>query len=258
MRHRLDRSTGVRALACAGVALVVLGGVPAHAQSSSPPEADERRPPYARPGQSPAPSQERERPQSRDEGGSGSGSGEKGDSSAEAKPEPLKATPQTAEEKTRLLSDLYAQLATAEDETASKPLVSAIQRLWSISGSDTVTLLLRRAAGAVQKKENELALKLFDYAVALAPDYAEAFNQRAFFYFSQNNFEAAVGDLRRVLALDPNHFKALEGLAQIMRETGNKKGAYQVLQQLLDVHPFSPGAKSAYDELKRDVEGQGI
>lgn len=257
MRHRLDRSTGVRALACAGVALLVLGGVPAHAQSSSPPEAGERSP-YARPGQSPAPapSQERGRPQSRDEGGTGTG--EKSDSSAKAKPEPLKATPQTAEEKTRLLSDLYAQLATAEDETAAKPLVSAIQRLWSISGSDTVTLLLRRAAGAAQKKENELALKLFDYAVALAPDYAEAFNQRAFFYFSQNNFEAAVGDLRRVLALDPNHFKALEGLAQIMRETGNKKGAYQVLQQLLDVHPFSPGAKSAYDELKRDVEGQGI
>ena len=43
-----------------------------------------------------------------------------------------------------------------------------------------------------------------------------------------------------------------------MRETGNKKGAYRVLQQLLDVHPFSPGAKPAYDELKRDVEGQGI
>ena len=166
--------------------------------------------------------------------------------------------PQTADEKAKLLGDLYAQLATADDEASAKKFADQIERLWHHSGSDTVNLLMERSAVALRKNQPELAQKLLDRVVALAPDYAEGFNQRAYFHFVRNNFDAAVGDLRRVLALDPNHYKALEGLAQIWRETGNKKGALGVIKQLIDVHPFASGAKSTYDELKREVEGQGI
>lgn len=171
---------------------------------------------------------------------------------------PLEKLPQTAEEKRLQLANLYAQLATAEDEKASAKIAGSIERLWRHSGSDTVNLLISRAAKVATEKRTELAETLLDRAVTLAPDYTEGFSQRALFHFSQNNMTAALGDLRRVLALDPNHFKALEGLVQIWRDTGNKKGAYEVLRQLLDVHPFAPGAQQAYDELKREVEGRGI
>ena len=170
----------------------------------------------------------------------------------------LSNAPQTADEKVKLLGDLYAQLSTADDEAAAKKYVGQIERLWMVSGSDTIDLLMERANIAIRKTQPELAQKLLDRVVALAPDYAEGFNQRAYFHFVRNNFDAAVGDLRRTLALDPNHFKALEGLAQIWRETGNKKGALGVVKQLLDVNPFAPGAKSTFEELKREVEGQGI
>ena len=170
----------------------------------------------------------------------------------------LDKLPQTAEEKSRALNDLYAQLATAEDEEAAKKITGQIERLWRHSGSDTANLLVSRALKAAGEKRMELAEKLFDHAVTLAPDYTEAFTQRAFYHFTQNNMVAAVGDLRRVLALDPNHFKAMEGLAQIWGASGNKKGAYEVTRQLLDVHPFASGAKQSFEELKREVEGQGI
>lgn len=178
-----------------------------------------------------------------------------GKDSTEAK---LSRPPQTAAEKARRLQDLYAQLATAEDEETAKRFSSAIERLWTQSGSDTVSLLLDRAAQAQKKKKLELAKKLYDHVVSLAPDFPEGFNQRAYFNFTQNNYEAAVGDLRRVLALDPNHYKALEGLAQIWRETGNKKAAYGVMKRLMDVHPHAPGAKAIYEELKRDADGQAL
>lgn len=166
--------------------------------------------------------------------------------------------PQTAEEKSRALGDFYAQLATAENEEAAKKITAQIERLWRHSGSDTANLLVSRALKAAGEKRLELAEKLFDHAVTLAPDYTEAFTQRAFYHYTQSNMHAAVGDLRRVLALDPNHFKAMEGLAQIWSASGNKKGAYQVTRQLLDVHPFAAGAKQSFEELKREVEGQGI
>ncbi|MDX2158929.1 MAG: tetratricopeptide repeat protein [Hyphomicrobiaceae bacterium] len=170
---------------------------------------------------------------------------------------PLDRPPQTAEEKSKALSDLYAQLAAADGEEAAKKIASSIERLWRISGSDTVNLLIGRASKAIGQERMDLATRLLDNAVEMAPDYAEAFNQRAFLHFKQQNYHAAVGDLRRAIALDPNHYKAMEGLAQIWRETGNKRGALGVMRQLLDIHPFAPGAQKAYDDLKREVEGQG-
>jgi tetratricopeptide (TPR) repeat protein len=175
-----------------------------------------------------------------------------------AAPGKLESMPQTADEKAKVLNDLYAHLATAEDEQSAKPIADTIERLWLQSGSETINLLMERAAAAMNTKNTDLALKLLDFVTELAPDYAEGFNRRAYVHFTRNSVEAAVGDLRRTLALEPNHFKALDGLGQIWREHGNKRGALRVEKQLLDVHPNWPGAKQAVEELTREVEGQGI
>ena len=74
----------------------------------------------------------------------------------------------------------------------------------------------------------------------------------------KNDYKRAFGDLRRVLALEPNHFRALEGLAQILRSIGEKKAALDAYKKLLAVHPQAAGAKEAVDELTLEVEGQGI
>jgi tetratricopeptide (TPR) repeat protein len=64
--------------------------------------------------------------------------------------------------------------------------------------------------------------------------------------------------LRRVLAIDPRHFKAIEGLGIILRETGNKKAALEVTRRALAINPYLKSAKQAAEELEREVEGQGI
>jgi tetratricopeptide (TPR) repeat protein len=168
------------------------------------------------------------------------------------------AMPKTPAEREKTLSDLYALLATAEDEEAAKAIADAIERVWLHSGSATIDLLLDRAIKAMSEKKPELALKLLDHIVALAPDFTEAWNRRAYVYFVQSDVERALGDLRRALALDPHHFKALDGLAQILREIGQKKAALKAFKQLLDVHPYWSGARQAVEELEREVDGQGI
>jgi len=174
----------------------------------------------------------------------------------EAPPKGHKAD--TAEHRAKLLSDLYAHLATAEDETRAHTVTEGIERLWVNSGSDTVSLLLERSNKAMAEKKTDLALKFLDAVVDLAPDFAEGWNRRAYIFYTQNNSERAMGDLRRVLALDPNHYKALDGVAVIFKETGNKKAALKAYEELLRVNPFARGAKDAVLELRREVEGQGI
>jgi tetratricopeptide (TPR) repeat protein len=166
--------------------------------------------------------------------------------------------PKTPAEREKTLSDLYALLATADDEETAKAISDAIERVWLHSGSPTIDLLMERSIKAMSDKKVELALKLLDHVVELAPDFTEAWNRRAYVHFTQNDIERALGDLRRTLALDPHHFKALDGLGQILREIGQKKAALKAFKQLLDVHPYWSGAKQAVDELEREVDGQGI
>jgi tetratricopeptide (TPR) repeat protein len=169
-----------------------------------------------------------------------------------------KAEQAVPKDKEAMLAELYAHLATATGAEQAAELSKTIEGLWLHSGSDTIGVLMRRGLQAVNERRNDLALKMFDAVVELAPDYAEGWSRRAFVYYLQNDTEHAVGDLRRALALDPNHYKALDGLARILRESGQKKSALRAYQQLLRINPYASGAKEAASELSVEVEGQGI
>ena len=176
----------------------------------------------------------------------------------EAKPGLEVAQPRSAVERDKALANLYALLATAENAEQAHTISESIEHLWVASGSDTINYLMQRALLAANSKNPDLAIKLLDAVVALAPDYAEGWNRRAYVHYSQNHLDLALGDLRRTLALDPNHFKALDGLTHMLQEIGRKKEALSVARKLLDINPFYDGAKQAVDELARDIEERGI
>lgn len=166
--------------------------------------------------------------------------------------------PKTPEEATKTINNLYAFLATTADHRQAGEIGAAIERLWRLSGGDTVNLLIDRAELFSSRNENEKALPLLDAAVDLAPDYAEAWSHRAYIEYRLENYPAALGDLRRALALDPNHFRALDGMAKILTQIGEKKAALEAYDQLLKIHPNIEGGETARDELKKEVEGRGI
>lgn len=166
--------------------------------------------------------------------------------------------PATPADRVRILEGLYAHLATADGEQSAQLIAQSIERIWLHSGSETVSVLMERAIRAAEEKRLDLAIQLLDAVVELAPDYAEGWNRRALVHYMRDDYALALGDLRRALALEPNHFKALDGLVQILREMGEKKAALKALQQLLAIHPHWQGGKQTLEELSREVEGQGI
>ena len=176
----------------------------------------------------------------------------------EKRPQLGKVIPDAPADRAKLLDDLYAHLATAADEEASKPYAETIERLWLSSGSDTVAALMERAMQAVGQKRNDLALQLLSAVVEQAPDYAEGWNRRAYVFYTEGDYERALGDLRRVLALDPNHYKALDGLGQIMRQLDHKPQALQAYEKLQMVHPFWPSLANVIEELRREVDGRAL
>ena len=82
----------------------------------------------------------------------------RGDAGADAKPQPKapqrgSALPKTPAEREKTLSDLYALLATADDEDTAKAIADAIERVWLHSGSATIDLLMERSIKAMSDKK---------------------------------------------------------------------------------------------------------
>lgn len=157
-----------------------------------------------------------------------------------------------------LLASLYDQLKASESEAGAELIVAAIEKVWGQSGSDTANVLMERAGLAIKARNFELATSLLQALTEVEPRYAEGWNQLATIYFLREDYENAMQQLKRVLALDPHHFKAIEGLSIILRETGRKKAALKATRQVLAIYPHLKSAKQAEEELAREVEGQGI
>lgn len=166
--------------------------------------------------------------------------------------------PKNAVKRAAVRDNLYALLSTAGDKKQADKVMAALNRLYLTSGSPTIDLLMKRGIKSINDKKLEGSLKFLDSVIDLAPDYAEGWNRRAYVYYQRNEYRRAAGDLRRVLALDPNHFRALEGLGSILREIGDERGALKVFDTLVGIHPFWKGTDSVYKELKQKVEGRGI
>jgi tetratricopeptide (TPR) repeat protein len=188
------------------------------------------------------------------EGGKSAKEPAKPDRSALPRPSAIK----TMAQKTKVLADLHERLVAAENTEAAEVVADTIEQMWLYSGSDTANLLMERALNSLHGKKPEMALQLLGGVIKLQPNYAEAWNRRAYVHFAQKDYRSALIDLQRVLALEPRHFKAINGLATILREFGEKRSALKAYRMLLEVHPFSTDAQSAVKELEREVEGESL
>jgi len=250
MQSLIARVTPKRALAFAAASALLAASLPALAVDPRPDGEDLLAPPaFSLPGAPPADGDRSAKPKA----GGPNDSGRHAEQPAKPAPAPT-----TLEQRDKLLAELYGRLSAAPDAESAAPIALAIEQLWNYSGSATADLLVQRAMILAQTNRQDLAMKLLTTVVELQPDYAEAWNRRAFLYYLMNDTQRALGDIRRVLALEPKHYKALEGLANILQSNGDKKNALQAYDTLLKVHPNMPGAKTSRDELLRAVEGQGI
>lgn len=169
-----------------------------------------------------------------------------------------KDLPDKIGDKKKLLEDLYKQLRETTEAEDAKVVTSAIERLWLRSGSDTVDLLMARTAKLLEDEKYDLALNILDSIIELAPDYAEGWTRRAAVFFAKKEFGQSLENLRHALAIDPSHYKAIQGLGLLMQELGEKEAALKAFRRLLKVHPHLEEALQAVKDLSRDVEGQGI
>ncbi len=155
------------------------------------------------------------------------------------------------------LDDLFTALREADAETGAA-IEARIWEEWSHSGSPAMDLLLERGREAMAAGEVEVAIEHFTALVDHAPDFAEGYNARATAYFQAGLYGPSLADIRATLALNPRHFGALAGLAAILEELGEKKGALAAYREVEKLFPAREGLREIIDRLSREVEGENI
>lgn len=156
------------------------------------------------------------------------------------------------------LDSLFSDLKRERNEKAAERLASRIWEAWYRSGSASVDLMMLWSQQALETKKFDVALDFLDQVVTLQPQYAEGWNRRATVHFLMQNYRKSMADIERTLELEPRHFGALSGMAQIMALTHHDELALQAWQRVLDIYPMLRNAQNEVSRLSEELAGEGI
>lgn len=175
-------------------------------------------------------------------------------------PQDRSQPPAQAENKSpeRKIDDLLAALRRESDPDKAKGIATELQSDWSVSGSATVDLLMQWAATAVEEKRNGAALDFLDRATLLAPDFADAWNQRATLHYTMGDRRKAMSDINEVLKREPRHFGAIAGMTTILLETDQDGLAQKALERYLAIYPADKEAREQMEKLAEKLAGSRI
>ena len=131
-----------------------------------------------------------------------------------------------------------------------------IEREMALSGSAAMDLLLQRGRAAMSAGEPRQAVEHFSALIDHAPGFAEGWNGRAAAFFALDHFGMALADLEHVLALEPRHYDAWQGVGVILNELGRPDLALRAFRAAAAIHPHDPDLLELLNRL--EVEQGGV
>lgn len=150
------------------------------------------------------------------------------------------------------------KLGKATGDAEAAVLEEDVWDAWMFSGSPTVDILMQRAAGAEASEDLALARDMYDRAILIRPDYAEAWNRRGLLFFKDGKYDEAIADLETVLRHEPRHFGAWISLAMIFESLDQPEAALHAYRKAIAIHPFASAAKEAVKRLAPRAEGRSF
>ena len=112
-------------------------------------------------------------------------------------------------------------------------------RMLALDPDDTLALASVAYQSAQLGRKRE-ALAMFDRIVQLVPGDAEAHFNRGFLLQERTDHEGAMAAFRRALAINPDHDRALYGLALSLISTRRLEEAIDPLKRNTKLQPMSP------------------
>jgi Tfp pilus assembly protein PilF len=133
--------------------------------------------------------------------------------------------------------------------TRREELEDEIWRLWMSYPNTAAAFDLERATRAMTAEDWGVADQILRGVVEAYPDYAEAWNKRATLYYIHCKDIESVAYIHRTLQIEPRHYGAICGFAEILLSIGDKDAALFAFQEALRIHPHLDPAREAVQKL---------
>jgi tetratricopeptide (TPR) repeat protein len=138
------------------------------------------------------------------------------------------------------------------DATVRSLADNALWAVWFRADTPENNAALEQVVFLIGRQQPEKAIEQATRLIAVAPKFAEAYNQRAIAYFKLGDYQASAADCRRVLERNPYHIGALGGLAQCQLRLDQRQDALKTLRRALKLQPFSEGLREVVASLEAE------
>lgn len=151
----------------------------------------------------------------------------------------------------RRLDALFSELAADPSNLQAFEFEDMIWEAWTDHPDPRLASRMNDAIGLIAQRRFEAALALLDELIAADPNWAEAWNKRATLRFLMGHDQDSIADTRRALELEPRHFGALSGFAQLCLRRGDATAALIAFEAALRINPHLATIRIAVEELRR-------
>ena len=152
-----------------------------------------------------------------------------------------------ADQKDSRLIELFDKLFLSTNNMEASKLLFNIWDIWSIADNQETQIIFDEANQFMDVGELDNAIELFTKVVKQSPEFAEGWNKRATVYFLKGELNKSISDIEKTLNLEPRHFGALDGLAEIYLMQDDLVGAAVIYRRILEIIPSS---KKSQNRLK--------
>ena len=105
----------------------------------------------------------------------------------------------------------------------------------------------------MRSREPEKALAGLNDLIGRAPQFAEAYNQRAIVHFRLDQFDRSAADCEAALKLNPQHFGAQAGRGQCFLRLRKHRAALRAFKVALRINPRLEGVAEAVKTLENTL-----
>jgi tetratricopeptide (TPR) repeat protein len=141
-----------------------------------------------------------------------------------------------------------------EDREIAKMAADTLWTLWFRGDNPANNQELQRLA---RQRDRDKALAGIDALIRRAPEFAEAYNQRAIIYFRLKKFDRSIADCEKALKLNPYHFGAQAGLGQCYMQMRKHRAALKAFRAALRLNPNMDGVAETIRALENALGEEG-
>jgi tetratricopeptide (TPR) repeat protein len=138
-----------------------------------------------------------------------------------------------------------------DDAQVNEMAEHSLWAIWFRGGRDEASRPFKEGVALLADEQFRPALRCFEHALAVDPNFAEAYNQCAIAQFFMSRYKHSLLACSRAVKLQPAHFGAIAQMGHCYTQMDDLPRALRCYRQALRINPGMPAVANALERLER-------